>query len=415
MLGFRRFPTQLQHNVVFQNPITNYLQLPPQSHFPHSARLNLEAVLVKTRSGLCCNALKTNKKGGYSVKGTDEADEFEDEDFDVEFVEDGNGGGELDEDEDDVFIPLKDMKKWLERRPRGFGEGKVYDTTIEDQLMEEIEQSRVAQLANVKKLKENPLKPTPKKDKEPQPIHDGFRVRLVNLPKKKNIHKDLRLAFQGFPGIVNIVPVVSGNEKTRDPVCKGFAFVDFKKENEAHRFVQKFTGKSIAFGKVEKQIKCEMVNLKLPKAECDQSVDGSNDPSRQSILNSNEATDGSLLHSSEESVASEVSDADERRDVSGQWEEDDGGINVASTTTGSDLADEPDEGKESAIDTKQTRKAKKRPKKVASRRVKANVPTLDIPGSAKKLKIREQAVLSGVFSKYGAAAASTVKVKEQSR
>lgn len=62
-------------------------------------------------------------------------------------------------------------------------------------------------------------------------------MRLVNLPKKKNIHKDLRIAFQGVPGIVNIIPLVSGNEKTRDPVCKGVAFIDFKKEDEAHRYI----------------------------------------------------------------------------------------------------------------------------------------------------------------------------------
>ncbi|KAL1550903.1 hypothetical protein AAHA92_18806 [Salvia divinorum] len=408
MLSLGRFPSQLQHN-----PATNYLQFPAKSHFPYSAHLTFEAVLVNTRSGLCCNALKTKKKGGYSVK---KADEFEDEEFDGEFVdsseiEDGDGGGEFEEegedDEDDVFVPLRDMKKWLERRPRGFGEGKVYDTTIEDKLMEEIEQSRVAQLANLKKLKENSENPTPKKEKGPQPLLDGFRVRLVNLPKKKNIHKDLRIAFQGVPGIVNIIPVVSGNEKTRDPVCKGVAFVDFKEEDEAHRFMQKFTGKSIAFGKVEKQIKCEMVKPKLPKPEFDQSVDGhgsSKGPSQQPILNSDEEISGSLLHSSEESVANEVK---EMHDVFGQWEEDDGGISEASTTTGSDLSDEPGERKEPAIDKKETRKTKKHPKKVASRRVKPSVPTLDIPGSAKKLKVREQAVLSGVFSKYGAAAAAS--------
>lgn len=61
-------------------------------------------------------------------------------------------------------------------------------------------------------------------------------MRLVNLPKKKNIHKDLRLAFKEVPGIVNIVPVVSGNEKTRDPVCKGIAFIDFKFQDAAQRY-----------------------------------------------------------------------------------------------------------------------------------------------------------------------------------
>ena len=59
-------------------------------------------------------------------------------------------------------------------------------------------------------------------------------VLLANLPKKKNIHRDLRLAFDGVPGIVNIIPAVSGNKKTKDPVCKGFAFVDLKTEDDAN-------------------------------------------------------------------------------------------------------------------------------------------------------------------------------------
>ena len=58
---------------------------------------------------------------------------------------------------------------------------------------------------------------------------------MANLPKKKNIHRDLQLAFKGVPGIVNIIPAVSGNKKTRDPVCKGFAFVDLKTENDVNR------------------------------------------------------------------------------------------------------------------------------------------------------------------------------------
>lgn len=65
----------------------------------------------------------------------------------------------------------------------------------------------------------------------------GSRVRLVNLPRKKNILRDLKSALQGIPGISNIVPAVMGNKKTRDPICKGFAFVDFKHEKDAVRCV----------------------------------------------------------------------------------------------------------------------------------------------------------------------------------
>lgn len=64
----------------------------------------------------------------------------------------------------------------------------------------------------------------------------GIPVRMVNLPKKKNIHRDLRLAFKGVDGITGIHPAVSGNQKTRDPICMGFAFVYFKSEEHAMRY-----------------------------------------------------------------------------------------------------------------------------------------------------------------------------------
>ncbi|MCD7465091.1 hypothetical protein HAX54_000544 [Datura stramonium] len=110
------------------------------------------------------------------------------------------------------------MKKWLENKPRGFGVDKVYDTSVEDKLMEEIEQSRKAQLANINKLKNNPVKANTKHVQQDKVVQDGLRVRLVNLPKKMNIDKDLRVAFKGVPGIANIVPVVTGNKKTRNPI-----------------------------------------------------------------------------------------------------------------------------------------------------------------------------------------------------
>jgi len=48
-------------------------------------------------------------------------------------------------------------------------------------------------------------------------------VGLVNLPKKKNIDRDLILAFQGIPGITNIVPAVIGNED-KGSYLQGFCF-----------------------------------------------------------------------------------------------------------------------------------------------------------------------------------------------
>lgn len=65
----------------------------------------------------------------------------------------------------------------------------------------------------------------------------GVRVRVLNLPKKKNIHRDLSAAFKLVPGLLSINPAVSGNKKTKDPICKGFAFVHFKSEQDATGYV----------------------------------------------------------------------------------------------------------------------------------------------------------------------------------
>jgi len=95
---------------------------------------------------------------GFEV---DDEFDFEDEDFDDEVVDD-------DEDEDEM-LPSDKMDPWMKDRPKGFGEGKVYDTPIEDKLMEEIERSRRAQLANVNKLKNESKEAKPKKEfKEPK-------------------------------------------------------------------------------------------------------------------------------------------------------------------------------------------------------------------------------------------------------
>ncbi|KAK3223379.1 hypothetical protein Dsin_010404 [Dipteronia sinensis] len=129
-----------------------------------------------------------------------------------------------------MLLPLEEMKRWL---PRGFGEDKVYDTSIEEKLLQEIEQSREAQIANVNKIKNEPLKTNPNKEK--QKHLKLFQVVFVYLPKKKNIHRDLKSAFEDVRGIINISPAVSGNKKTKDPICKGFGFVDFKYEEDATR------------------------------------------------------------------------------------------------------------------------------------------------------------------------------------
>ena len=72
---------------------------------------------------------------------------------------DDGDGDEDDDDEEGVLMPLERMREWLENRPRGFGEGKVYDTGLEEQMLDEMRQSREAQAANITKLKSDPLMP----------------------------------------------------------------------------------------------------------------------------------------------------------------------------------------------------------------------------------------------------------------
>ncbi|CAK9308722.1 unnamed protein product [Citrullus colocynthis] len=206
-------------------------------------------------------ARKTSGKGGIGL--TEQSDS--DNEFDKFFDEDEDEDDFQDEDEDEILLPLKNTREWHAARPRGFGEGKEYDTSIEDKLLQEMEQSREAQATNINNLK-NQSSSVPNSSRNvveiaaPEIVSTGVRVRIINLPKKKNIHRDLIVAFKGFPGIINITPAVIGNKKTRDPICKGFAFVDCKSEGDALSFLQAFSGRYLTFGRVQKQIKCEIMN-----------------------------------------------------------------------------------------------------------------------------------------------------------
>lgn len=78
----------------------------------------------------------------------DDSDEEDDDDGDVDGGdEELELDGEDDEDEG-LMVPFGEMKKWLEKKPRGFGEGRVYDTPIEDQLLEEIQVETSTKLQN---------------------------------------------------------------------------------------------------------------------------------------------------------------------------------------------------------------------------------------------------------------------------
>ncbi|BAT99587.1 hypothetical protein LR48_Vigan06g087300 [Vigna angularis] len=347
----------------------------------------------------------------------DLSDEFDDEEEEFDY-----------DDDDEGMLPLEKMNKWFEKRPKGFGEGKVYDTSVEDKLLEEIRQSRVAQVENLKMLKSNPVKHASnekddkKKDTKLVPI--GSRVRLVNLPKKKNILRDLKAALQGIPGITNIAPAVIGNKKTRDPICKGFAFVDFKREEDAVRFVELYTGQTITFGKIQKQIKCELLNGQSLSPSLKISENLSAAPQHMDTTTFEEdsdedsnSDDDSALSTWDETNSDDLDGLDNLMD--GEEQEDDGGIQESVTALrvdgddGTELRIHPETNsppsdkldRNSTVEKKSFSKVKQENARTKKSTSKEKAKTfLDIPGSSRRLKIREKAVLSDVFSKYGSKA-----------
>ncbi|KAL9995359.1 putative nucleotide-binding alpha-beta plait domain superfamily, RNA-binding domain superfamily [Helianthus debilis subsp. tardiflorus] len=293
---------------------------------------------------------------------------------DDEFDEDEE---EEEEEEEDVYVPLSNMRQWTRNKPRGFGEGKVYDTTLEDKLLQELEQSRAAQLVNINNLKNNPNPNPLPQTKEVVP--SGIRVRLFNLPKKKNIHRDLQAAFKPFTGITHIIPAVSGNQKTRDPVCKGFAFLHFKSHKEANRFVDIVSTQPITFGKVQKQIRCEIMPSVVDRKESPLPVFSATmaPPVTQTPL------DPSL----------EVEQAAFDKLKIGDDDNDNSFGNVVEKKHEAEVSSES--LKKQKVVTEKGKKTTRAKKKVE------NTPKLTIPGSANRLKMKEKALLSGVFSKYG--------------
>ncbi|XP_059656002.1 uncharacterized protein LOC132303004 [Cornus florida] len=403
-------------NTIPHSPISQSLLFPRktyQTHFSFCSnrvtQFGFCDVPGQTRTGLCANAVKGRRRGGNSLLEMDAVgDDGEDED----------DNHDDDDDDKEVFVPLRNMKEWLENKPSGFGEGKAYDTSIEDKLLDEMEQSRQAQLANIEKLKDNPENPNSKKEekqKASEVVPSGLRVRLVNLPKKKKIHRDLQLAFKGVPGIVNIIPAVSGSKKTRDPICKGVAFVDFKSEDEANRFVQAFSGQSITFGKIQKQIRCEMMNPNSPVHANEQSPDGTFNVPQLPILSLDSGSDFDVDDPSVDSLKETASDEYEGADddhLSVHWEGDSLESIDSFSSSEPESGDNMEPRAESATNSptsKQQQKTRAKEKKLVAKRKVEKTPKWNIPGSVHRLKIKEKAVLTGVFSKYGVKAASAVK------
>lgn len=132
------------------------LSSPQQSQRTHFSFCSL---LRKRDDILCVNAIKKQRNGDPAHMEMSDLDEmdYEFDDFDDESEDDEDG---------EMFVPFGKMKKWLENKPSGFGEGKVYDTSIEDKMLEEMEQSRKAQAANINKLKNDSILSSPQKDNQ---------------------------------------------------------------------------------------------------------------------------------------------------------------------------------------------------------------------------------------------------------
>ncbi|CAM6092569.1 unnamed protein product [Calypogeia fissa] len=172
---------------------------------------------------------------------------------------------EVDDDDDDdqedgEVTEFADMEEWMRNKPSGFGL-KEYDTSLEDRLLAEIEAEKKAQaaLALKKKFKKTPKAPE-KQDAPPQ----GVEVYVGNLPRKRNVDRDLRAAFRSAQGLLHIRPIVDGNEKTREPMCKGLAFLTFASDRQAKDFIQRYNGEDVTFGKTEKKVVCELAAVNSP-------------------------------------------------------------------------------------------------------------------------------------------------------
>ncbi|KAJ4959946.1 hypothetical protein NE237_019856 [Protea cynaroides] len=369
--------------------------LKTNSLFPHSNYCST-FLFLQGRPGFSLSASKKRTGRNNTLLETDGHDDEEEEE---------------EEDEDEGFVPFANMKKWIQNKPAGFGEEKVYHTSIEDKLLEEMEQSRRAQLANINNLKNNSLKPMqPQVHNVPEVVPSGIRVRIGNLPKKKNIQRDLKSAFTGFPGILNISPAVAGNKKTKDPICKGFAFVYLDSEDAACRFIQKYGGQSLPFGKIQKQITCDMINPSHSRDNgFEQSLNGSSTSTSEPALPNLE--ENPVPDSNVDNISmnfSELTTFDESADLRDQimpadWEdigEDPECVNVSESNDSSDRRATTELVNEAASPKQQKSRAVVQKKQTVKKKP-ARAQKLSIPGSAKRLKIKEKAVLTGVFSKYG--------------
>ncbi|CAI5526683.1 unnamed protein product [Closterium sp. Naga37s-1] len=207
------------------------------------------------------------------------------------------------------------MQRWLATKPKGFIDpSKQYDTSLEDQLLAEIEEKeqqetpagggdklggsaggkagerKGAQGEKRGRSSQEGFIDVPAKGKKANADSDlppsAIKVRVSGLPKKKKITRDLRAAWNGQPGLLKIIPMETGSSSTRDPVCTGSAVVGFTNmaaaqrsssithdrvctgsaavgftdPAAAQRFIQQYNRSApIRFGQKEKAASCKLI------------------------------------------------------------------------------------------------------------------------------------------------------------
>ncbi|KHN28669.1 hypothetical protein glysoja_025403 [Glycine soja] len=202
------------------------------------------------------------------------------------------------------MLPLDDMNKWFEKKPRGFGEGKVYDTSVEDKLLEEMRQSRIAQAENLTKLKSNPVKHASNESVQKKKGPTELALYLV------------RLRWNWI-------------------ICSG-------KKHDFLRFVELYTGQAITFGKIQKQIKCELLNVQSSSSSLKLSKNLNAAPQLvarfEEVSNEDSNLDGSALSSWDEANSSDDLD-DLDYQMNGEEQEDDEDNQESVSTLGVDHDD----------------------------------------------------------------------------
>ncbi|KAF4395453.1 hypothetical protein G4B88_010917 [Cannabis sativa] len=369
-----------------------------------STHLKFSSVNGRRRTG--SRLFSSKKKQGKQGVEFLEMEGFDDDDIDINDEEE-------EDDDGSIILPLEKMNKWLENKPRGFGVEKVYDTSIEDKLLEELEQARVAQAANLNKLKKdtNPNSDLKKDEEQKKKGNNeippnGIRVRVSNLPKKKNVHRDLSSAFKGVPGMICI-------NAMKQIKCE----IINSKTSESSLT----QSSSNTYGVPPLKVKAESLGeVQIADSDTDTNDSSPNEWEKSSYVETEDVGDELLMSELEDGMENLNLVNALENNSSDKFEE---GTESESRTDDNSVSSEVETiralekkllaklGKEGKAGPKKKLAAKAKGEKASKK--KQVVKTKEaIPGSAKRLKVREKAVLNDVISKY--TQKSSIDSKEKS-